>query len=265
MNRLIINHIYALLLLLPAAWNLTSAQEYKLVWRDDFRGRTLDEDKWSRITRGSADWRNYMSLHEDLCEVKGGRLILKAVANDGLDPSDTAAFLTGGVHTKGKFAIGLGKVEIRARMESGTSVWPALWMLPRQGRWPDAGEIDIMEHLNNDRFVYQTIHTGYTHTLKNRANPLSYVRVEVDAERYNVFGVEIREDCIIFLLNGKETLRYPRLESGEHAGTVQFPFGSPYYILMDMQIGGAWVGPAVGKDLPVNMYIDWIKVYEKVE
>jgi len=42
---------------------------------------------------------------------------------------------------------------------------------------------------------------------------------------------------------------------------VQFPFGSPYYILMDMQIGGSWVGPADGSDLPVEMTVDWIRTY----
>ena len=259
-----LNYMTAVLLVVAALSETAQARNFKLVWRDDFRGRELDDEKWSRIPRGDADWRNYMSLHEDLCELKRGKLIIKVVANDGIDPSDTAAFLTGGIYTKDKFSRCEGKVEVRARFESGTSVWPALWMLPQDGKWPDDGEIDIMEHLNHDSFVYQTIHTLYTRVPANRNSPVSHVKVHIDPSVYNVYGVEIRKDCIIFLLNGKETLRYPRLESGEHSGNVQFPFGIPYYILMDMQIGGSWVGPAVGADLPVSMYIDWIKVYERL-
>jgi len=259
-----LNYMTAVLLVVAALSETAQARNFKLVWRDDFRGRELDDEKWSRIPRGDADWRNYMSLHEELCELKRGKLIIKVVANDGIDPSDTAAFLTGGIYTKDKFSICEGKVEVKARFESGTSVWPALWMLPQDGKWPDDGEIDIMEHLNQDSFVYQTIHTLYTRVPANRNSPVSHVKVHIDPSVYNVYGVEIQKDCIIFLLNGKETLRYPRLESGEHSGNVQFPFGIPYYILMDMQIGGSWVGPAVGADLPVSMYIDWIKVYERL-
>jgi len=73
--------------------------------------------------------------------------------------------------------------------------------------------------------------------------------------------VEIRPDKIVFSVNGTETLTYPAVESEEYPRQIQFPFGVPYYILMDMQIGGAWVGPPDGSELPVQMSIDWVKVY----
>lgn len=240
---------------------LAAAQEYELVWQDHFRGRHLDETKWSKITRGQADWRNYMSSDESLCRQRGGKLRLKAVVNDCIVPSDTASFLTGGVYTKHKFTLTYGKVEIRVRLQGAKSVWPALWMLPQTGVWPEGGEIDIMERLDKDDFVYQTLHSTYTQVLGFKKSPLSYVRAPFDADRYNVFGVEILPDRLVFSVNGKTTLTYPRLNSGEYQGKVQFPFGSPYYILMDMQIGGSWVGPADGRDLPVEMSVDWIKVY----
>ena len=240
---------------------LAAAQEYELVWQDHFRGRHLDETKWSKITRGQADWRNYMSPDESLCRQRGGKLRLKAVVNDGIVPSDTASFLTGGVYTKHKFTLTYGKVEIRVRLQGAKSVWPALWMLPQTGVWPEGGEIDIMERLDKDDFVYQTLHSTYTQVLGFKKSPLSYVRTPFDSDRYNVFGVEILPDRLVFSVNGKTTLTYPSLKSGEYQGKVQFPFGSPYYILMDMQIGGSWVGPADGRDLPVEMSVDWIKVY----
>lgn len=251
--------ILCLLICLLPVW--ASAQKYELVWKDSFRGRELDDTKWSRITRGRPDWRNYMSLNENLFELKRGKLHLKAMANEGIDPSDTAAFLTGGVYTKGKFTLTYGKVEVKAKIQSGKSVWPAIWMLPQEGAWPVGGEIDIMEHLNYDPCVYQTVHSHYTYNLKLKNDPRSYVYAPFDPDGYNVFGVEILPDRIIFQINGKTTLTYPRVESDEYPSKVQYPFGSPFYILMDMQIGGSWVGPADGRDLPVEMTIDWIKVY----
>lgn len=238
-----------------------AAQKYELVWKDTFSGKSLDETKWSRITRGKSDWRNYMSQDDRLFGMGRGKLVLRAVANDGVDPSDTAAYLTGGVYTKGKFTIGYGKVEVRLKLQGAKSVWPAVWMLPQDGKWPDGGEIDIMERLNHEAFVYQTVHSYYTDVMKRKSDPKNFVHAPFDPDRYNVIGVEILPDCIIFSVNGEETLKYPRIASEEYPQEVQFPFGSPYYILMDMQIGGSWVGPADGKDLPVEMSVDWIKVY----
>ena len=44
-------------------------------------------------------------------------------------------------------------------------------MLPdAEIKWPEGGEIDIMEHLNHDTIAYQTIHTYYTHVLKKDKN-----------------------------------------------------------------------------------------------
>ena len=42
----------------------------------------------------------------------------------------------------------------------------------------------------------------------------------------------------------------------------QYPFGAPFYLLIDMQIEGSWVGKADPKQLPVEMEIDWVKLYE---
>ena len=238
-----------------------SAQKYRMIWKDSFNRRSLDPDRWSLIPRGSVDWNRYMSDDESLYELKGGRCILRAIENDGIATDDTASFLTGGIYTRGKFLVTEGKVEVRARLGSGKSVWPAIWMLPQTGSWPDAGEIDLMEHLNRDDFIYQTVHSIYTQVLKKKSVPRNSVTAPIRAGRYNVFGVEIRKDCLVFSVNGKETMTYPRLNSEEYPPEIQFPFGTPYYILIDMQIGGSWVGPPVACDLPVEMEIDWIKVY----
>ena len=44
----------------------------------------------------------------------------------------------------------------------------------------------------------------------------------------------------------------------------QFPFvGKDFYLLLDMQLGGNWVGQVDPADLPVEMEIDWVRFYRK--
>ena len=45
----------------------------------------------------------------------------------------------------------------------------------------------------------------------------------------------------------------------------QYPFDRPYYLLIDMQTEGSWVGKAIKSELPVEMEIDWVKMYDLVE
>lgn len=253
----------AALLLLPGAATAQKkekAPKWKLIWKDDFKkDGFLDPEKWSKIPRGGSDWDNYMSPREDLYEVKDGNLILHGIINDRRD-QDTAQYLTGGVWTKDKFSVKFGKIEIRARLGEAQGSWPAFWMLSQDekyGKYPKNGEIDIMEHLSYDEFVYQTIHSHYTLNLK-QDTPQRFTTVPINRHEYNTYGVEFYPDKVVFTLNGQPTLTYPKIETDLEG---QFPFDQAYYLLLDMQLGGGWVGPVDPATLPVKMEIDWVKVW----
>ena len=233
--------------------------KWKLIWKDEFKkDGVIDTAKWSKIPRGKSDWNNFMSDDDRLYDVKDGKLILRGIVNDRRD-QDTATYITGGVYSKGKFSIKNGKVEIRAKLPSAQGCWPAFWMLPDTAKWPYGGEIDIMERLNHDDIVYQTVHSPYTFIQKITDNPQHSGTSKLNAEEFNVYGVEKYPDKIVFTLNGKKTFEYPRIETDVEG---QFPYDDePYYILMDMQLGGSWVGNVDPAQLPVEMEIDWIRVY----
>ena len=74
--------------------------------------------------------------------------------------------------------------------------------------------------------------------------------------------MEILPDSLVFSINGRKTFSYPRIETDEKG---QYPFGTPFYLLVDMQIEGAWVGRARPEELPVEMWVDWVKVYKLKE
>lgn len=232
----------------------------KLIWHDEFDGDKLDTEKWSRIPPGKGqmpDWIRYTSLRPDLVKVKNGLLILIGVKNKELH-KDPRPCLQGQVWSKGKFSFSLGKVEIRAKFENRRGAWPAFWMLPDKGKWPDGGEIDIMEHLNSDPFIYQTCHSRWTQIMKQKKNPPFGTKTPIQKNQFNLYSLEWTQNLLIWSVNGRETFRYPR-----NGHPDQWPFErSPFFLLLDMQLGG-WAGPIDFRQLPVHVYIDYVRVWQK--
>ena len=234
-----------------------SSDQWKLVWEDNFDQKTgFDPQVWSKIPRGKSDWNNYMTDFDSCFDMRDGNMVLRGIINSA-SPNDTAPYLTGGIYTKGKKAFSNGRLEIRAKLNGARGEWPAIWMLPIDAPWPMGGEIDIMERLNHDTIAYQTIHTNYTYNLGIKDNPLSHSVGAINPDDYNVYSVEMYPDSIAFYINDTHT-SLSRIEQTRR----QF-FDQPFYLLIDMQLGGSWVGAVDPKELPVEMYVDWVRSIRK--
>lgn len=235
-------------------------KEWKLVWEENFEETdSFDPGIWSKIPRGTADWNRHMSDFDSCYAMQNGHLVLRGIVNYSL-PNDTSPVLTGGVYTKGKMLFSNGRLEICARLHGAQGAWPAFWLLPEDTPWPQGGEIDIMERLNNDSIAYQTVHSHYTYVQGFKDNPPQGSTGPINREDYNIYAVELYPDSLSFYINDVHTFTYPRIETDKEG---QFPFNRPFYLLLDMQLGGSWVGRYDTKDLPVQMEIDWVRFYQK--
>lgn len=232
-------------------------QKPKLSWEENFD--QLDDSRWSKIPRGLSDWDRHMSFYDSLFAIRDGKLVLRGI-NNTTQKQDTAAFLTGGVYTKDKVGFGFGRLEIRAKLGTATGAWPAFWLLGQGRKYPDGGEIDIMEHLNDDNIVYQTVHSYYTITLKEKKNPPQGGTAIIIPHEFNTYAVEKYRDSVVFYVNDKRTFAYPRISTTKKD---QFPYAEgDHYLLLDMQLGGSWVGKVDPAQLPVEMEIDWVRFYK---
>ncbi|MBQ0150477.1 MAG: glycoside hydrolase family 99-like domain-containing protein [Bacteroidales bacterium] len=236
-------------------------KDWKLEWSDEFEGNTLDTSAWSRVEEGTPDWCRHMSLADGLVSVENGNLVLKGIVTpEGVD--DQRPFITGGVLSKGKQSMQLGMFEVRAKYSCGQGFWPAIWLMPDADmRWPEGGEIDIMEHLNHDKKFYQTIHTKYIHDSGRAERVKSQDIPGINPDEYNVYAAVIEQDAVKFYINGEEWLCYKR-ETPAVEG--QFPFADhPFYMILSAQLGGNWVGEVDPAELPVEMDIDYVRFYKK--
>lgn len=254
--------VFTVLLIVASCGQEPTKNGYKVVWEENFNDSTKLEKYWSKIPRGKSDWNNYMSDYNGLYKVDAGNLILRGIKNTVL-PNDEAPYLTGGVYTKDKIAFGHGRVEIKAKLFGARGAWPAIWMLAENEEWPDGGEIDIMERLNSDSYIYQTVHSEYTLEQGIKNTPKSGIVAHIKPDNYNVYAVELYNDSLRFFVNDTHTFTYPRIETDK---TGQFPFGDKkFYLLIDMQLGGEWVGKVNEQDLPTEMHIDWVRYLTKSE
>ena len=258
MKRLEILNVSIISILLASCAATKHTQKMTLSWEENFNQTDgFDTGRWSKIPRGRSDWDRHMSDFDSCYAMRDGKLILRGINNTTVT-NDTSRFLTGGVYTKDKVGFGLGRLEISAKLGNATGAWPAFWLLGQGRKYPDGGEIDIMEHLSHDSIIYQTVHSHYTITLKMK-EPKKGGTAPIRPGEFNTYAVEKYKDSVVFYVNNKRTFAYPRIQTDKPA---QFPFAEgDHYLLLDMQLEGSWVGKAKPEELPVEMEIDWVRFY----
>lgn len=257
-----------ILTLLTALCSLAFAtDDWVLVFEDNFSGKKLNTKKWSRIEYEKADrfpdWKKYQSRDKKLLKMNGtsislwGRYGKYRTMSNQTKPQETIA--CAGIYTKNTFTFQYGRVEVRARFDCVQGCWPAIWMLPVKGGWPAGGEIDILEHLNFEKKVYQTLHMNGDNG-KHRsigAQPA----LHGDTENYHVYAMEWTPESITFYLDGEQTGRYDKSVS------ANWPFDDEnheFYLLIDQQVEGAWAGKADRDTLRKKgaaLEVDYVKIY----
>ncbi|MCH5234120.1 MAG: glycoside hydrolase family 16 protein [Muribaculaceae bacterium] len=237
----------------------------EIIFEDDFENSTgiPDPEKWVLCEKTSSDWARYLSGSYDQAYTKDGSLFLIGEQKDG-------EYLTGAIETRGKFDFEHGVVQCRARfVEMPMGGHTGIWMMPSPPaeQWPKSGEIDIMEHLNKEDIIYETIHSWYADDMGHKDDPVSQKTVSINKDDWNIYGVEWTEDKITYTVNGESYLEYPNLKLEGEDGDYQWPFNHPFYLILSQSLGGegTWAGPIDDAELPAIFEIDWIRVLQPHE
>jgi beta-glucanase (GH16 family) len=245
----------------------TSETKWTLVWSDEFdglAGQSPDPGKWAfDIGTGVGGWGNnqweYDTDRPQNASLDGnGNLAITSIRENYQGKPYTSARLK----TQGLFSQAYGRFEARMKLPTGQGLWPAFWLLGDDvdtNTWPACGEIDIMEYRGQQPYrVTGSLHgPGYSggsavtasHDLAGGAG---------FNEDFHVFAVEWTPDWVAWELDGATWQVV--IPKGLPAGG-QWVFDHPFFILLNVAVGGNYVGPPDPSVFPQTTLIDYVRVY----
>ncbi len=237
---------------------------WTLVWSDEFdTPGQPDTSKWAYeegyIRNGELQY--YTSGRSENARVEDGNLIIECRRDNWEGHEVTSASL----NTHGKQHFLYGRIEVRAKLPTGLGTWPAIWMLGvniGEVGWPTCGEIDIMENVGYDPYrIYGTVHTeAYNHVEGTAVG--SNIDVSAPWESYHVYALEWFPDHLDIFVDDDKYFTF-----ANEGTNATWPFDKEHYLLLNFAFGGSW-GGAQGVDmdlLPLQYYIDYVRVYEQDE
>ncbi len=242
---------------------------WKQVWADEFSIDGLpDPGKWDYDTsRNKAGWHNnerqyYARERLENARVADGKLIIAARREKLTGAADYGgqAYTSARLLTRGKRDWTYGYFEIRAKLPCGLGTWPAIWMLGTKGAWPDDGEIDIMEHVGKKKGeVLGTVHTAaYNHTLGTHKGAATQVPDACDA--FHTYQLRWDAQRVLVGVDGTFYFAFAKANDGDKR---KWPFSDPQYLLLNVAIGGDLGGPVDDTIFPVQMEVDYVRVYQQ--
>lgn len=259
----------------PPVPDVTDPGNYVLVWSDEFdqRSSTPDPAKWNYDLGyggdgwGNDEWQIYTDDLENV-RVEDGNLVISTLWDSVNHPEGpgkrNGSVSSGRINTKDNFAFKYGKAQARIKIPTAMGMWPAFWMLGQNydsAGWPQSGEIDIMEAsplYHNDRTSMFTMHwyndevsahNSYGTTVQLRA-PLS--------QDYHVYEVEWDEQRVIGKIDGINY--FIKVIDPEYMDE----FLKEFFLILNVAVGGNLGGsPDASTVWPQNMFVDWVRVYQK--
>lgn len=231
----------------------------QLVWEENFDGKNLNETVWNfELGDGCPNlcgWGNnekqiYTKENHTIVD---GKLIIHA-------KKEGAKYTSTKITTKEKKEFQYGRIEARAKLPVGQGIWPAFWMLGSNistAGWPKCGEIDILEYIGKEPdMVFTSLHTQDSHGNTINTKKTAFPDIE---EGFHIFAIDWSKEKIEFFVDNKSVYIF----SPEVKNENTFPFNQPFYIIVNVAIGGNFGGPEINDSIfPQQFELDYIKVFQ---
>ena len=231
-------------------------------WSQDFSSMPdgpLSSSVWSyNLGNGGPDvpgWGNdedeYYTSNLNNVRISGGQLIIEALqqADNGFDYTSARIVSTPSLNFT------YGKLDIVAKLPSGVGTWPALWLLPSgspyalttpageadPNNWLRDGEIDMLEATGSIPGQITSSAQSYDYYPDhNERMGVSYVGN--DTTSFHDYELQWTPTSLEFLVDG---VVYHTVDKGLTNDTNIWPYNEPYYLILNIAMGGTEGGTEV--------------------
>jgi beta-glucanase (GH16 family) len=264
----------------PTTAQASAANYPILTWQDEFNSSTVDSSKWAYAIgtgaeQGLSGWGNneleyYTSTG---ASVSGGNLHITARKENTVwtyNGTHTSNYTSAKLMTTGLFSQEGGRFEFRAALPLGQGLWPALWMMPATntyGGWAASGEIDVMEAKGQINNVVQGT-TFYGGSWPGQATSTQTYTLPAGQSiaDFHTYALEWDPTALRWYVDDHLYETQTNWWTGTDHGTFPEPFDQPFYIIMNLAVGGNYVGsPNTSTPFPSEMQVDYVRVYETPE
>jgi beta-glucanase (GH16 family) len=259
------------------------------VFFDDFSSGRLDRARWNVRTTGKVvnnEQQAYIDSAETLYIVsgqdasgaEGNALAIHPRHRPGFVTADGQPFdfISGRIDTRDKFRFRYGEASARIKLPFGAGLWPAFWAMG-PGKWPDTGEIDIMEYVGEADWVSSAVHGPGYFGEDGLVNKHYFRAGEPDATDWHVYTVEWEPDRFLFKVDGVLLYRITR-PMVEFFG--RWAFDNQKHLILNCALGGTYPFKTNGIRAPyyglpqetvdriradeARVLVDWVRVTESV-
>lgn len=253
-----------------------------LLFYEDFTAPQLDRSVWTVETTGKVhnqEQQAYIdsseTIYTDSSEPgSNGALVFQARYRPAFNTpqGDRFDFVSGRIHTRGKFSFRYGRIAARLKIPVGAGLWPAFWALGENGPWPSCGEIDIMESVGESDWLSVALH-GPKYSGETPLVNKKYFHELQRADDWHVCAVECTPDGLFFFIDDELVYRVTRPMVTFYGPWV---FDDEKYLILNLALGGIYPYKTNGVSQPylglpagtvqqiqagrARYLVDWVKV-----
>ncbi len=274
--------------------------QWAVVWEDNFDGSGQpDPANWSYHVGngwnpglgafqgwGNGEWEWY---RPENAFRENGNLVIRADYHStptpiaGRDWYQRSARIT----TKGKRSWTYGRIEARIAMPVAIATWPAFWMMGTAcddtvttsytapigqfdvmaSNWASCGEVDIMEHRNDETVTFQNLFWDTRIGLFPWADGVNAQQPNTanagNVTQFHLYTIEWEPTQIRWYLD-RESNPNP-VHTVDITASNKEEFHRPFHLILNLAISGQFTGNAIPNqaDFPLFMRIDYVRVWQR--
>ena len=250
------------------AGQIPEIPNWRLFWHDEFDGNRLDTTNWQPLDRRNSSNDEKQYYRPEQVTVAGGNLQLTATDR----PLANKKYRSGLITSKALY--GPGRFEARIDLPVTQGMWPAFWLNANQVRWPQGGEIDIMENkgshptMTSSAFHWQqnpgpccadAHYVFHEYSATSGGNPVNLTT------GFHTYAVEWDKNAttnanqVRYYVDGNLHFTVDQSSSMSDAN-----FNTAKNIILNLAVGGDFGGnPDSTTVFPQTMLVDYVRVWHR--